>query len=265
MAQRICDKLSEIKNDLFSFREIDSLGELCDTVSDILIQINMQKSLNQTVQSLREGRSPPVRRITFNIKGLCDGKDESNSRWQKLQALSFEALILCTVSFPGLVSLATEQFTWLVNNADLYLEAQELSPSWIESDPVRSVIAKTPKRENTMKFLENYHKFEIRQCNNGRSPIGQSRKRSRTGSTPEASPEKRSHVRDEQTPTVPLLTMPFKVEAAEVILSYLREGWDDELNITFPQPQVHLPFLVIPYHLCSRIMETYGAYRIRPL
>lgn len=155
MAERIREKLGEIKRDLLSLHGIDSLRELCDEVSDILTQINLQKSLNETVQLLREGKPPPVRRFTFNLKQLHGGTAEGKSRWEKLQTLSFEALILCTVSFPRLVHLSTNEFTWLTNKADVYLEAQDLSPSWIDS--VSTVIAKIPEKENTITFRRSMY------------------------------------------------------------------------------------------------------------
>lgn len=154
MAQDICKKLHQIEKDIFSLREIGSLEKLHDRASNILTQISIQKSLDEIVELLRGGKSLPVRRIGFNIKKLCDGTEESNSRWQRLQALDLDAFILCTVSFPRIASLPAEQFTWLVNNANRYLEAQALPPNWIRSDQVRKVLANTPRKENTVQFLE---------------------------------------------------------------------------------------------------------------
>jgi len=151
MTQGICEKLREIEKELFSLRETNGLGEISDRVSSISTQIRVQKHLIETVQLLRERKSLPVRRIGMNLKKLCDGTDES--RWRKLQGLSFAALIFCTASFTGLPSLPIEQFTWLVDNVDPYLEAQDLSPSWISIDQVSKIIAKIPRAENTKKFL----------------------------------------------------------------------------------------------------------------
>ncbi|KAF2789905.1 hypothetical protein K505DRAFT_377912 [Melanomma pulvis-pyrius CBS 109.77] len=193
MAQVICSKLDQIEKDIFSLCELGSFEDLHDRLSSILTQISTRKNLDEVVQLVRSGSPLQVRRITFNIKKLCDGTDESNYRWQKLQALNLDALILCMVSFKRITFLPTEQFTWLVNNANRYLEAQALSSSWIRCDQVKKAIAKTPRRANMVPFLEAYYKFEIHQWDEDVPSALRSRKRNCTES-PEPLSSKRVHV-----------------------------------------------------------------------
>ncbi|OCK75869.1 hypothetical protein K432DRAFT_272305, partial [Lepidopterella palustris CBS 459.81] len=155
MAQDICKKLRQIEEDIFLLHKSDTkdFGEVRDKVSNVVLHIRMQEGLDDTVKLIREGKPLPVRRIGFNLKKLCDGTNESNSRWQKLQALCFEALMLCIMTFRGIISLPSEDFMWLVNNANRYLEVQGLSSNWIAREQVRGVIGKTPQTASTKWFL----------------------------------------------------------------------------------------------------------------
>lgn len=246
MPHEISLKLDEISKRVFELNDIDHVlsKELSVRASNLSAQIAVQRGLDEIVKLVREEKPLPVRRIGFNIKKLSDGTEKSQSRWLELQKLDFTTLIFCTLSFSGLSTLPHEQFNWLLDNAQCYLEARDLPPTWIATDQIRKVITNTPRQENTRAFLENYHKLEIQLCNPNKPSILE-----------EAS-SKQGHIGDHSS-CLQTLTLPLTAEAAEVILAYIREGLSDGLTISFPQPQVHFPFVTVPYNMCTKLMEKY--------
>ena len=149
MAQEIYRKLDEVKEHILEIHNAQ-LEELLRRTSKLVTQVSAQKSLGLVIQLLRQGKPLPVRRTSFNIKKLCNGSEESRRRWEKLQGLDIEALILCTLSFPGLVSLPANQFNWLLSNANRYMEAQGLPSNWVTADQIRKVIANVPRQKDTI-------------------------------------------------------------------------------------------------------------------
>jgi hypothetical protein len=157
MLHEICQKLDDISERLLEFRNFDNAlaKELSVKVSNLLTQITVQKGFDEIARLVREEKTLPVRRISFNIKKLSESSEQSESRWSKLQKLNFQTLIFCTLSFAGLMSMQPELFGWLVEYAQRYLRAQALPRNWVTRDQIRKVIANTPRRENTKAFLES--------------------------------------------------------------------------------------------------------------
>lgn len=173
-----------INKRILELRNIDDrqFKELSEKVSTTSTQIKVQKSIHEILRLVEKNQALPVRRIVFNIKKLCDGSEQSRSRWETLQSLDFNSLVLCTLSFPGLVSLSPVDFNWLVDNTEDYLQAQRFSSNLAEIDQIKKVIANIQLQENTKGFLESkcfsvlknasdlnhyadYHKFMLQTCN----------------------------------------------------------------------------------------------------
>lgn len=50
--------------------------------------------------------------------------------------------------------------------------------------------------------------------------------------------------------------IPLTIEAVTVLLSHLKDGRGGGLTISFPPPQVHLPFITVPHHICADIIRS---------
>jgi hypothetical protein len=157
MTQKICKEMDEIMERILKIHDIDDVRfqELCDKVATMSTQIAVQKCCDDILKLVEKGEALPVRRISFNIKKLSDGCEQSEPRWQRLQTLQFNGLILCMLSFPGLVSLPSDQFNWLIDNTDRYLQAQGFSTNFIEIDQIRKIVANAPRQENTKIFHDS--------------------------------------------------------------------------------------------------------------
>lgn len=166
MQHEIFRQLDEIQKCLFELRGSD-LPDLDTRVSDLSLQVTLQRGFDDINSLIRDGKPLPVRRIGFNIKTLL----KEQTRWSKLLQLDFRSLIFCTLSFQALVSLPLDRFNWLVGNVQHYLQVQNLPASWIMTDQIRRMIAKVPNQENTAFFWKcyhlleiNYHELELAQC-----------------------------------------------------------------------------------------------------
>ena len=159
MSQGICDKLDEMSKRIFQSQNVDDaiFESVYSKACSLVTQVAVQRKLESTAQLVRDNGVLPVRRININIKKLSKSDDElgKQGRWQKLQKQDCETLIFCTLSFSGLVLLSEEQFSWLVENARAYLEAQSLPSGWIAREQIRTVVARTPRQANTRSFLES--------------------------------------------------------------------------------------------------------------
>ncbi|KAH8758811.1 hypothetical protein BGZ57DRAFT_619464 [Hyaloscypha finlandica] len=156
MSQEIHQKLDDISKTICSLRDVEDsvFDELHLKVSKLLVQVETPKGLNEIARTIRDGSALPVRRINYNIKKLSDNDEACQIRWSAMQKLNCPQIIFSTMAFPGLASLADEQFEYLVENLPNYIEAQELPCDWIARDQVRKVVAGTPRRESTQPFLQ---------------------------------------------------------------------------------------------------------------
>jgi hypothetical protein len=156
MAKQVRKKLDEVDECIFQLRKIDDteFEALRDRVSNIAIQISLQRQFDEILELLQQNKLLPVRRISFTLKKLFDGKEQSKLQWQQLRNLDFNSLIFCMLALQGLLSLPTSHFNWLVGNIDRYLKAQEFSTNLITIDQVQKVIRSVRRQENTKEFLE---------------------------------------------------------------------------------------------------------------
>lgn len=156
MSQEIHQKLDDISKTICSLRDVgDSVfDELLTKVSKLLVQVEIQKSLNEIARTIRDGGALPVRRINYNIKKLSEDSEACQIRWSALQKLNCPEIIFSTMAFAGLVSLPDKQFEYLVENVPNYIKVQELPGEWIARDQIRKVVASTPRRERTQSFLQ---------------------------------------------------------------------------------------------------------------
>ena len=202
MANKVSKKLDEVHECIFQLRKIDNTQseELRDRVSNITIQISLQRQFDEILELLEQKRPLPVRRISFTLKKLFDGKEQSKLQWQQLRNLDFNSLIFCMLAIQGLLSLPSSHFNWLVGNIDHYLKAQEFSTNLITIDQVQRVIRSMRREESTKEFLEGknfgcsertyaystsaYHKLEIQLCHEDGPDEEPSRKRSRIEGRP---------------------------------------------------------------------------------
>lgn len=159
MSQGICDKLDEMSKRIFQSQNVDDavFESVYSKACSLVTQVAVQRKLESTAQLVRDNGILPVRRVNINIKKLSKSDDEpgEQGRWRRLQKQDCETLIFCTLSFSGLVLLSEEQFSWLVENARAYLEAQSLPSGWIAREQIRTVVARTPRQPNTRSFLES--------------------------------------------------------------------------------------------------------------
>jgi hypothetical protein len=142
----VCQKLDQISTLVLEHYDLD-FAALSTKISDLSSQIAVQASFDGIGRLIREQKPVPVRRIGFNIKKLSE-----NPRWSQLQTLDFRTLIFCTLAFPALSSMPSEQFNWLVKHAERYTQVQAFSPAWIATDQIRKVIANTPRLKCTDEF-----------------------------------------------------------------------------------------------------------------
>lgn len=163
MSQEIHQKLDDISKTICSLRDVgDSVfDKLYLKVSKLLVQVEIQKGLNEIARIIRDGSALPVRRINYNIKKLSDKNEACQIRWSGLRKLNCPQIIFSTMAFAGLASLADEQFEYLVENVPNYIEVQELPRDWIARDQIRKVIAGTPRRESTQPFLQRELYFAL--------------------------------------------------------------------------------------------------------
>lgn len=159
MSQEFCQKLVEMGERLFKFRDVDNamFENMHTKVSSLLTQVAVQKGLDTTASLVRHERELPVRRMSFNIRKLLTSgshSDQTESRRSKLQMLDCQTLIFCSISFKGLTLLPAEEFSWLLRSVEDYLNNQSLPPGWIARDQIRKVVMNLPRRENTKSFLE---------------------------------------------------------------------------------------------------------------
>lgn len=50
-------------------------------------------------------------------------------------------------------------------------------------------------------------------------------------------------------------TIPLTTEAVNVILSHIKDGRGGGLTISFPPPQLRLPFITVPHDICADIIR----------
>lgn len=50
-------------------------------------------------------------------------------------------------------------------------------------------------------------------------------------------------------------TLPLTIEAVNVILSHMKDGRGGGLTISFPPPQLRLPFITLPHDICADIIR----------
>jgi len=163
MSRGICQKLEEMSKRIFQSQNVDDaiFESVYSKACSLVTQVAVQRRLESTAQLVRDNGTLPVRRININIKKLSKNDDEigEQGRWPRLQKQDCETLIFCTLSFSGLVLLAEEQFSWLVDNARAYLEAQSLPSGWIAREQIRNIVARTPRQASTRPFLESQFHF----------------------------------------------------------------------------------------------------------
>lgn len=183
MSQELARKFDELSQHILDLADID--GATCDDldakISSLSTQLTIQKRLDETLKLIRENQPLPLRRLSYNLKKLCESGTPSDSRWSKLQKLEFRSLIFCMLCFAGLPSLPAQQFSWLLENIERYLGTRSLPPSWIGHDQILKTVANVPKQDHTKAFLESlfheylsshkvvnellgYHRVEIELC-----------------------------------------------------------------------------------------------------
>ena len=163
MSQEALQKLDDVSQTICSLRDVGDnvFDQLRTKVSKLLVQVEIQKGLNEIARSIRAEDPLPVRRINYNIKKLSEDSKAGQVRWSALQELSCSEIIFSTMSFPGLITLPDNQFEYLVDNVPNYINVQDLSPDWIARDQIRKVVASTPRRESTLPFLQGELRFTI--------------------------------------------------------------------------------------------------------
>lgn len=163
MSQMLHQKLDDISQTICNLRDVgDSVfDELQAEVSKLLVQVEVQRSLNEIARTIRDGSALPVRRINYNIKKLSEDDEACQIRWSALRKLKCPEIIFSTMAFAGLVSLHDKQFEYLVENVPNYIGVQELPRDWIARDQIRKVVASTPRRENTQHFLQGELRFKL--------------------------------------------------------------------------------------------------------
>jgi len=75
------------------------------------------------------------------------------------------------IAFNGLTPLAGDEYNWLLENVQAYMMTQDLPSSWVATEQIRQVMARIPRRPNTIQFLENYHKLEISVSNSNNPQV----------------------------------------------------------------------------------------------
>jgi hypothetical protein len=148
----VCQKLDQISTLVLELCDID-FAALSTKISDLSSQIAVQAGFDEMARLIRKQEPVPVRRMGFNLKKLS--QDPDNLRWSQLQTLDFRTMIFCTLSFPALASMPSEQFSWLVNHAERYTQLQTFPSAWIATDQIRKVIANTPRLECTREFWKS--------------------------------------------------------------------------------------------------------------
>ena len=163
MSQMVHQKLDDISQTICNLRDVgDSVFDVLHTkVSKLLVQVEIQRSLNEIARTIRDGSALPVRRINYNIKKLSEDNEACQIRWTALRKLKCPEIIFSTMAFAGLISLHDKQFEYLVENVPNYIEIQELPRDWIARDQIRKVVASTPRRENTQPFLQGEFRFTL--------------------------------------------------------------------------------------------------------
>jgi hypothetical protein len=148
----VCQKLDQISTLVLELCDID-FAALSTKILDLSSQIAVQAGFDEMARLIRKQEPVPVRRMGFNLKKLS--QDPDNLRWSQLQTLDFRTMIFCTLSFPALASMPSEQFSWLVNHAERYTQLQTFPSAWIATDQIRKVIANTPRLECTREFWKS--------------------------------------------------------------------------------------------------------------
>jgi hypothetical protein len=157
MSGEIYQKLGDVRQTVLTLRDVADtvFDELHTEISKLLALVEIQKNLNEVAWNIRKSNTLPVRRINYNIKKLVEDDESCQIRWSKMRKLSCPAMLFCTMAFNGLISLPDKQYDCLVDNAQDYVEAQNLSCDWIARDQIRRVVANTPRRESTQSFLDS--------------------------------------------------------------------------------------------------------------
>ncbi|KAK2752221.1 hypothetical protein FQN54_008153 [Arachnomyces sp. PD_36] len=154
MSQSISEKLDALIKDTFQVCDNDeaTFEALNAKASYLAMQVGVLGKLKPIAQLIRRGETLPIRKLNFNIKKLSDedakGSAHGESRWASIQKTGCQTAIFCMVSFSGLASLRSEEFSWLLRNAEKYMETQQLPSGWLAREQIRKVLA-------------SYHKLEV--------------------------------------------------------------------------------------------------------
>ena len=148
--------LAEVGNQmLLSSTSEESIDDLYAQISKLSLQLAVQSELDALAKLVQEHQLLPIRRMTYNIRKLADNGERSDTRWSSLQKLKLPSLIFCTIAFPGLVTLPSDQFDWLLRNVEHYLQVRSLPLDWFVREQIRGVIARIPSHVKLAAFIES--------------------------------------------------------------------------------------------------------------
>lgn len=152
MAQNLLEQLDMLHLTLLQLEDINdqltlTLQSRLTTLAD---QVPILKRLASISNLVKQGADLPVRRINYNIRKLSE---DCKPRWDELLKLNCETIIFLTIAFNGLGSLPDEEFSWLVQNIENYVQNRAFPSHWILRDQIRKVVSKTQRKNNTKPFL----------------------------------------------------------------------------------------------------------------
>ena len=160
MALSISQKLNDVRRTIFIDREAEdaTVDDWVIQIQQLFTQISIQKPLALIAKLVRQGRTLPARKMSFNVKILSQNSGtecgNGQSRWTMLQELGCEAVVFCALAVNAISTLPSDHFAWLVENGRDYMEAQGLPYGWIAQEQIRKVVAGIPMLESTKSFLK---------------------------------------------------------------------------------------------------------------
>ncbi|KAE8383894.1 hypothetical protein BDV26DRAFT_299327 [Aspergillus bertholletiae] len=140
MSRDLLEQVDALQWSLLHLENIDDqlCSELLSRLRSVADQVPIVMQLASTSRLVKKGAELPVRRINYNIKKLSD---DCKPRWDELLKLNCETLIFFTLAFNGLVSLPDDEFNWLIQNLQYYVNRQGF------------LLSKTPRKDSTKPFL----------------------------------------------------------------------------------------------------------------
>lgn len=132
----------------------DMLGEL----SSLKVHVTMLQKLDPITSNIRHGRGLPVRSLRRNLGWIFKKYDNEDNvavanKQKLLQGLDCRTLLLCIIAFGNLLLLPAEQFSWILNNAPVYLKEQHIPACWIANDAVRMIVGNLPNMNHMEQFM----------------------------------------------------------------------------------------------------------------